>query len=440
MNKIIIIQPTTSERVLASIAQCSYWLYAALKKKNKDVILYEDVTLLHMDEIFDYWGKDTLYLIELSNYPQIDIVNQIFLEKRNFYNMKCFGYSPLIQLYNHPELNYKEDLDVELIDGVFDFIFYHKDYKNEITFDGDSHIKITDGDTRPFVSVYLGVGCKRGCPYCCLSAFDYPYGDCSIEKAKEIIDFCVKNNFNIHFRNENFFHYKYLDELLEYLQGKNLKYICLSDSLTLKHILQKYGEDYLLSSGNFLTEIGLETIDTKVLNKKQDFSIVDCKLNLFWLTITFQPDETITSLNQTGEFLRLYGKQRHELLEGKGKGTNSTIGGLGQFFQYYHGTEFFKDLNQKGVILTSRPIRLYPSFVGYKFLDCKPYKYRRVSEEDKQWFDLYFPDVIPEVLSLIDGQKSVIEIIQDKNFKEISIDIKKLVVVAQLAKLGIIKE
>ena len=103
--------------------------------------------------------------------------------------------------------------------------------------------------------------------------------------------------------------------------------------------------------------------------------------------MTFYPGETLKSIKITGNFLERYGLKPDKLYD-RIK-TNGTRGGLGQFFQPYHGTIDFDSLREQGRFLTERPVRLIPSFIPFSFTKCK-YK---VVESDlskyQQWFDMY---------------------------------------------------
>jgi len=423
-----IIQPTTCERNLAGICYYPYWVYVALKEDNRDVSLYENVTMREVDTIFEKINKLDLVLIDLSSYPQIELALAIYRDFRWEFNIQFIGYNPLIESKNLPIFDI-EGNNIDINKGVFNYIFYDKYFKYMLLNDCDNHIK--NKDPRKMVPIFLGVGCKRKCPFCYVSATNYPYGFADADQIKKILDYCIENNYNIHFSDENFYSHPEIEFILQYLQNKNIKWICLTDSLLLTKMILKYGEEYLLSSGNFLNEIGLETADETNMSKKQNLdTIFKSKLNIFWLVVTFMPNETISSLNSTGHFHKLWGWKKEDLL--KRIRTNSTEGGLGQFFQVYHGTEYGEGSGISGKIFSNYPTRLYPSYVGYKFLNDIPKINREINKSDEEWFDLYFLSV-KEIYNLykeIDGIKTVNEICKD--------NLDKIVGIAQLAKLNVI--
>jgi hypothetical protein len=115
-------------------------------------------------------------------------------------------------------------------------------------------------------------------------------------------------------------------------------------------------------------------------------------------------------LRSTGLFLEKYGFKLEELY-GRIQ-TNSTLGGLGQFYQSYIGTFENEDIKKKGIILSRRPVRLLPSFVPNSFLDCQVKRFRPIREEEKKWYRLYkisdeLFDYKPKMLANCDGSQQL---------------------------------
>ena len=424
-----IIQPTTWERNLSGICYMPYWLYTAFKEDNRPVVLYEDAKLREADKIIAAMSKDDILLIDLSSYPQVSLAREIYRAAVEAeIRAEFIGYNPLIEALSFPVYDIEGD-GIDILNGVFNYIYYSEDFKYALLSDCDNHLKSIN-DYRKVVPLFLSIGCKRGCPYCYVSHSNYPFGKTTQEHTLKLLDYIISKNWNVHFIDENFFANPHLDAILEHLQGKGLKYICLTDTLSLVRAIEKYGEDYLLNSGNALNEVGLETISTEVLDKKQNITpLLTTSLRVFWLTVTFLPNESLKSLNDTGAFLQEHGYEKEELLPRIR--TNSTVGGLGQFFQLYHNTPYWKKKDSLGKVFTEYPTRLYPSFVGFPILREVPVKLREVSEKDFGWLDLYLtPEKVLEVLQAVDGVSSVGQIIQNNP--------ERLIAIAQLARLNII--
>ena len=369
--KYCIIQPATWEGVQSGVCFTPYWLYAGLKEVGHEVYLYEDVTLRSFNRIPINLNRIPIkeydrVFVDLSSYPQQDVAMEIVrsLEVEGA-TVSCVGYAPLIVAKG---LHYDAYAEVVIKQGVFRFPYYHHYFKPDFFSDGDPHIRGWSRDRR-IMPVFLSVGCKRGCPYCYVSHSNYPYGQDSRRHVSEIIQYCADREWDVHFCDEDFAANPEIATVLKSLAGKGVQYLCLASSTSLARLLEEYGEDYLYETGMRVVEIGYETADAKVLKKAQDIERVAAmkKVNPFWLTVTFMPGETVQSLRATGEFLREQGYQLGELTPRMQ--TNSTAGGLGQFFHAYHGTPWYWESLTAGEVLTETPTRLWPSFVPDSFLD-----------------------------------------------------------------------
>jgi radical SAM superfamily enzyme YgiQ (UPF0313 family) len=222
-----------------------------------------------------------------------------------------------------------------------------------------------------------------------------------VERVCEILDYCEAEGMkNIHFADEDFFFdTKRAEEILNHTRGKGFQYIALGTAGMVLKFVEDVGADFLQETGMKVIEIGLESADLS-LNKKMGkvgkggsnryevlAEAVKGKVDIFWLTMTFFPGETITSQRATGLFLEKYGAKFGEMYPRIQ--TNSSVGGLGQFFQAYAGTWDKEDLEEEGMVLSDRPMRLMPSFVPNSFLNSPINKIRPIREDEKVWYRLY---------------------------------------------------
>jgi len=216
-----------------------------------------------------------------------------------------------------------------------------------------------------------------------------------------MLDECMQDDIKyIHFTDEDFFFdIDRAYNILRHLDGKGMHLIALSSASAAWKFIDKYGSLILKDAGLEVMEIGFESAAESVSGKMGvGKSLSDCEklariqhelpFSIFWLVLTFFPGETITSLNETGNFLRKYGFEESEVV-GRLR-TNGTKGGLGQFFQPYHGLGLHKSLAQNGLFLTERPIRLIPSYVPNTFLDSRIKKINmNLADTATPWLELY---------------------------------------------------
>lgn len=420
----IIIQPTTTERVLSGICYTSQWLYGSLIEAKKQVVLHEDVSMCGIDSIFKFSLEDRdIFIIDLSSYPQQDMCLQIWREYRHDYKIFFSGYKPLIESLGLPF--FEHDLTAGIVN-------YHKHldcFMNRPIDDYDAHVKRLDRG-RPFMPIFLSVGCQRKCPYCYVGYSNFPNVQLSKEEMFRAVDYCAEMEYDIHFYDEDLFAHPEIDALIEHMIGMDVRWICLTTGVKLAEAIKRLGEKKIIDAGNILNEIGVETADPSVLKKKQELpTLLASGLNFFWLTVTFFPTETIQSKRMTGEFLRKHGYGYDEMV-GRIK-TNSTHGGLGQFFQPYHGTPWFEKIESMGRVYSNRPTRLYPSFVGNKFLTDIPKKAWN-DDLDLRWLDLYgTQERCSELWKKCDGILTVDEITRG--------DLDSIVMMAQMAQLGMLE-
>ena len=397
MYDIIIIDPASTEFNRGSFCYLPYILYSALKEEGKEVLLLENATVANIDHIP---GAEK-YLIALWSYPQIEAceVYNRFMGK----NIAFFGYYPLIEKLSLP----MEKIDNETIKkGILSYPEYYDDFTYLLLSDCDMHLAKYTGKVYPFCTSY---GCPNGCTFCPSTV------NCNKQRIFPGITFVLASLVkaykggvrNIHFTDEDFFwdtdRTKEILELFAFLnenidESKHCQLIAMGHIGTVLKFVNKYGIELLEASGLKLIEVGFETADEKLAKDMGKVSVdkyiklanffKDSEVNIFWLTLTFFPGETLKTVNKTGDFLRKYGYDLDELY-GRIR-TNSTEGGLGQFFQWYAGIEETVIIDYGGVKTTNRPIRLIPSYVPNSFLDdtikCEM-KGLHISK--RKWFDLY---------------------------------------------------
>jgi len=430
MSQFAIIQPATTERNLGGVCYMPYWHYAMFRQKMEPVRLYENVTMRDWDRLLELHKKDRL-LVDLSSYPQIDFVWSVLPDLvRAKTEFAFIGYEPLIRALGLPFFKVKNE---ELLTGVFGYLQYFEEYRYGLLSDCDSHLKHLE-DGRAVVPLFLSVGCKRGCPYCYVSGSNYPYGTASDRQIDALLNLCVKQNWNIHFTDENFFAHPRYRQIVERLRGTGLRWICLTDTLSLYRVLGEHGAEWLRGGGNALNEVGLEVLDSTVLGKQQAIAPLlerRHEVPIFWLTMTFLPRDTLGSMRAMGDFLRRYGYRLEELLPRIQ--TNSTVGGLGQFMQLYHGTIYWQQREKLGRVFTERPTRLWPSFIGHRLLSSRVRVCETLQKEDEEWLGLYVGKArVEETLQEVDGRKTFGEIVGE--------DMAKAVALAQAARLNLIEE
>lgn len=388
---IVIIDPASTEFNRGSFAYLPYILFNSIQK---DTQILEDFTVAEIDNI----PKADLYLIALWSYPQIDacLVLHRFLKGKVCF----FGYDPLIKHYGLPTLTLSDEM---ILNGLTKYPLDYYCFKHILLSDCDMHLsKYSQEQVYPLFTSY---GCPKNCAFCPATVNQKKriivpekdvikmLGICS----KGVIPNSREGYHNIHFTDEDFFFD--IDRAHRILEEANKisdkwHFIALGEVSSVLRFIKKYTNEPLVSTRMKLIEIGLETANTdlgKQMGKapiKQCEELAErCLVDIFWLNLTFFPGETITTLNETGEFMRKYGFKFDEVTSRMR--TNGTQGGLGQFFQPYHGTKDYDKLQEKGVFLSNRPIRLIPSYVPHSFLDCKMKRVRYIGGEDLKWFELY---------------------------------------------------
>lgn len=422
--EVLIIDPASTEFNRGSFCYLPYILYSCLKEMDVNVKLIENFTIAEIDNLP---SADTI-LISLWSYPQIE---SCLVLNRFLYEPKFFGYYPLI---DHLKLPKKEILNHQIELGIASYPNYYKDFKYLLLSDCDMHLAKYDGIVYPLFTSY---GCPKNCSFCPSSI------NCNRTRIElDVIDVinklsdCRKQGItNIHFTDEDFF--LNIDRaalILESQRGMDMKFIALGSVGAVQKFIDKHGEYLLVASGMKIIEIGFETGDSELAKTmhKPPVSAYEklaesCKVvDIFWLALTFFPGETIKTLNETGKFFHKYGKNIDELY---GRiATNGTEGGLGQFMQLYHGVKNFNKIVKNGKVLTTRPMRLIPSYIPHSFTESIIKKIDFKLKNTTKWMDLYLKKSYnPPILMINESIGRHVDCIDD------------YIYLAICARLGIIK-
>lgn len=396
-----IIDPTYIEFNRGGYGYLPYILYSALKEEGWDVEINEDFTMPQMKDIPE--AKE--YLVALWAYPQIDLAILIhkFLPSEN---VSFFGYYPLIEQLGVPKKRISNDT---ILKGIKNYPKYFKDFKYLLLCEDDMHLSKYDGIVYPLFTSY---GCGNGCAFCPLTVnCDYQRIQLSTSEAIQSLINCYDLGIrNIHFTDDDFFHdTERTCYILRGVEGLDMKFIALGTVGKVQKFLDKYGERPLIQAGVKIIEVGLETADETVaslMHKPKANKYVKLyeslkEVDIFWLTLTFFPGETISSLNTTGIFLKKYGHKPEDMYSRIA--TNSSEGGLGQFMQLYHGVRQYNELYEQGIHINDRPVRLLPSFVPYSFLKSTIKQHRNIQKDDLKWFKPY--KINPHKYELCDGKQ-----------------------------------
>lgn len=381
--KINIIDTSSTEFNRGSFCYAPYLLYNGLTEIREEVFFMEAFQPEDLDRIPDA----DAHIVTLWSYPQIEsavLLAQMIPFQFGKNNVYFIGYSPLIK-----ELGLRHCEEMLGFDPLQDESFlimamraYPKNYKNFyrlLLSDCDMHLKHLNKGEKVY-PLFTSYGCPNGCAFCpstknCGRKRIEIYMNGVEDMLVQCIELGVKN---IHFTDEDFFFdIDRANHILHFLADCDMHLIALGSAGAVRDYIQKYGTDIIKRAGLEVIEIGFESGSEDVSQSMGvGKSLNDCKalaniqnrfpFDIFWLVQTFFPGENIKSLNDTGRFMKEYGFTMQEVV-GRLR-TNGTKGGLGQFFQPYHGTAIYKTLQSKGHFITERPIRLIPSYLPNSFL------------------------------------------------------------------------
>ena len=391
----VIIDPTCPEFNRGSFCYQPYYIYAGLKETighMEDVVLVEDFNAANIDSLpyINDARHRPKYWIAFWSHSQLEQVRTLlrFLPDRS---ATVFGYEHLIKHHQMPF----HRVDPEILrQGMAASPKYFNEFKHVLLSDCDMHLAEYQGQVYPLCTSY---GCPNACSFCPSSANQPKRITLPLNEVLNMLEYMEsQGRTNIHFTDEDFFFdTNRTAKIAKWLSARKCKWqiIALSSAYNLLRFLTTYGAGLLHTAGFKLIEVGLETADaeqSKALGK--DFLLCEqlaeqCTVPILWLTMTFAPGETIETLGATGRFLTKHGMQPNHLYPRIV--TNGTVGGLGQFFTLYEGTPGFYEAQNTGIILSSRPLRLIPSYVPISFLDSRIHSQREVTAAEQYWYRLY---------------------------------------------------
>lgn len=423
---VVIIDPASTEFNRGSFCYLPYILYAQMKTENVNVCIIEDFTMAQLDRLPDA----DKYLVALWSYPQIDCCLALnwFIKAP----VEFFGYYPLIK--NKKLSMFYVDNDM-VCQGIMHYHEYFDEFEFLLLSDCDMHLSKYSGQVYPLFTSY---GCSNNCAFCPVSK---NVSKRIIREENEVIHAIRtmhKNGIrNIHFTDEDFFFRPgRAYNILKAIEPLDMQLISLGSVKTVGRFLSMYGHEILVDAGMKIIEVGLETFDDSLNHAMlkpgadaykqlaEEPAIRDGLIDIFWLTMTFFPGETIKSLNATGAFLSIYGQNVNDMYSRIQ--TNSTEGGLGQFYQLYDDCPQVKP----GMMISRRQVRLMPSFVPMSYLESQIVQRRDFESTDLKWFQMY--KLEHDQFQIQDGI-SIADFVRHPN-----IDIQRLVYSAICARLRII--
>lgn len=384
MYDINIIDPSSTEFNRGSFCYAPYLCYNGFNERSYNTNLMEAFRPEDLDTVPDA----EIQVIALWSYPQIEsaiLLAQMLPFMFNKNNVYFVGYTPLIQELGLRHIitwkGYDPLSDHEFLkDAMFTYPTYYKDFHRLLLSDCDMHLKHLEKDEKVY-PLFTSYGCPNGCAFCpSTKNCGRERIELNLDEVKILLEDCKDKGIkSIHFTDEDFFfNIDRAHEILRYISDWGMHLIALGSAEAVLNYYNKYGTECIKDAGLEVIEIGFES-GSEDLSKSMGSgkSLSDCHklaelqhlfpFNIFWLVQTFFPGETIKTLNDTGAFMIRYGFNQTEVV-GRLR-TNGTKGGLGQFFQPYHGTSIYLTLEKKGVALTARPVRLIPSYLPNSFLD-----------------------------------------------------------------------
>lgn len=387
---VCIIDPASTEFNRGSFCYLPYLYYIGCKAMGLKTCIIEDFTVAKID----YLPPASDYYIALWSYPQVDacmVLNKFLPGRFSF-----FGYYPMIENLKLP-MHRVPDSIIEL--GMEYYPEHYKNFQTILLSDCDMHLVKYKGQVYPLFTSY---GCPRGCAFCPSTVNTKRKRIVlTIESIKTMLSNCWDIGIrNIHFTDEDFFFdIERTAAILDWcvMTDRKFNFIALGEAVHVLAFINKYGHKLLEEGGVKIIEVGLETANVALGKKMGKAPVHMCEkiadrlkgtdVDIFWLTLTFFPGETLKSIRDTGTFVKQWGLQLEEVY-GRIR-TNGTWAGLGQFFQPYEGTKGFEGLKRKGMIISDRPIRLLPSFIPNSFLDGKVHLTEDLKPHHNKWFDLY---------------------------------------------------
>ena len=196
----------------------------------------------------------------------------------------------------------------------------------------------------------LSLGCNNQCVFCPTATIFHGkvfFGD------PEFILPHYENQ-NVHFLDENFF-LNDMDKVLPLLRRYNIKWLAMSHFDDVMRVYRKYGEDYLFACGLRVVELGLENIS--LMRKVEGNGVPNKSVEIFYLNLTFLPNETKETIQQTARWMITHGL-RNPIYHYNGLWYSP-----GQYYFPYGKEE------SEGVLLETKYARVVPTYIPYTFLN-----------------------------------------------------------------------
>lgn len=448
--QINIIDTSSTEFNRGSFCYAPYLCYNGLTQMGHEVNIFETIRPEDLDKISDA----DVQIVTLWSYPQIESAF-LFAHFLPFTfgkdNVYFVGYRPLIEAlglrYVSMYLGFDPLQDETFLkNAMLAYPFNYGTFQRLLLSDCDMHLKTLEKGhlVHPLFTTY---GCPNGCTFCpSTENCGRSRAVLSTDQAIGMIQRCHSLGIKyIHFTDEDFFYnINRAYDILNALVGMDMHLIALGSARVVRKFVEKFGTAVLQTSGLEVIEIGFESASEAISTSMGvGKSLSDCEAlaeiqkdipaRLFWLVQTFFPGETIATLNETGRFMQKYGFDAEEVV-GRLR-TNGTKGGLGQFFQPYHGLSIFPDLAKEGLFLTDRPIRLIPSYLPGTFLEStiKKVNIDKFDEGIIPWLKLY--NVFDYQFKIEEGTQ-IQDYILDKTTAE---QMRNAIALALFARMGVIE-
>jgi len=231
----------------------------------------------------------------------------------------------------------------------------------------------------------LSAGCKNKCYFCPTAKHfkgEVYYGD-----PEKILPHYAGQC--VHFMDENFF-LNDMIKILPMLKRLNITWSCMATYSAVKERFGLLGEGMFYRSGLRLVEIGFES--SLMLKVKKP--IPHNEVELYYLNVTFLPNETKASMRETARMMKAISLERpiHH--------NNGLWYAPGQFYYPY------EERRLDGIMLISPYARTVPTYVPYSFLgeDYKIVDLEKANYYGQLVYGLkYYPPLSGNIREFISG-------------------------------------
>ncbi len=200
------------------------------------------------------------------------------------------------------------------------------------------------------IPAVLSMGCNNQCSFC--PTAEKFKGKIYFGDAERILPHY--KDMNVHFLDENFFHND-MDIILPLLKKYNIKWLAMAHFEDVMNAYNKFGEDYLYDCGLRLIEVGLENI--ALMRKVPGDGVPNNKVEIFYLNLTFLPNETKSTIQETAEWMKTHN------LKNPIYHYNGVWYAPGQYYFPYGKNE------PDGIVLETEFARIVPTYIPNSFLN-----------------------------------------------------------------------